>query len=67
MSKTLETKIIESLYLDFLQWLEDNQWHRYKDGTYYSTSPDHYVHGTQRKFYTKEELVRLFSTKSLNS
>jgi hypothetical protein len=45
------------MLIEFLQWLEDNQWHRYKDGTYYSTSPDQYVHGTQRKFYTKEELI----------
>ena len=46
--------------IEFLQWLEDNQWHRYKDGTYYSTSPDQYVHGTQRKFYTKEKLIENF-------
>lgn len=53
--------------LEFLQWLEDNQFHRYKDGTYYTTSQQYYIHGKQRKFYTKEELVRIFSTKSLIS
>jgi hypothetical protein len=46
--------------IEFLQWLEDNHWHRYKDGTYYSTSPDYYVHGTQRKFYTKKKLIENF-------
>ena len=67
MSKTLETKIMESLYLEFLQWLEDNHWYQYKDGTWYTTAERPYVKGSSRKYYTKEELVRLFSTKSLIS
>ena len=50
------------MMIEFLQWLEDNHWHRYKDGTYYTTSEQHYIHGKQRKFYTKEELVDKFKT-----
>jgi hypothetical protein len=52
--------------IEFLQWLEDNQWHRYKDGTYYTTSQQYYIHGKQRKFYTKEELVDKFKTEQKN-
>ena len=47
--------------IDFLQWLEDNHWHMYKDGTYYSTNERPYIQGNQRKFYTKDELVELFN------
>jgi hypothetical protein len=53
--------------IEFLQWLEDNQWYMYKDGTWYTTQERPYVKGSSRKYYTKEELVRLFSIKSLNS
>ena len=53
--------------VEFLQWLEDNHWHKYKDGTYYTTNERPYVKGISRKYYTKEELVGIFSNKSLNS
>ena len=53
--------------VEFLQWLEDNHWYRYKDGTWYTTAERPYVKGSSRKYYTKEELIGIFSTKSLNS
>jgi len=53
--------------IEFLQWIEDNHWYMYKDGTWYTTQERPYVQGSSRKYYTKEELVKLFSTKSLNS
>jgi hypothetical protein len=53
--------------IEFLQWLEDNHWYMYKDGTWYTTAERPYVKGISRKYYTKEELVGIFSTKSLNS
>ena len=53
--------------IEFLQWLEDNHWHMYKDGTWYTTTERPYVKGSSRKYYTKEELVGIFSTKSLIS
>jgi hypothetical protein len=52
--------------IEFLKWLEDNHWHQYKDGTWYTTQERPYVKGISRKFYTKEELVGIFSTKTLN-
>jgi len=53
--------------IEFLQWIEDNHWYMYKDGTWYTTQERPYVQGISRKYYTKEELVRIFSTKSLIS
>lgn len=53
--------------IEFLQWLEDNHWYMYKDGTWYTTKEQPYIQGKQRKYHTKEELVRIFSTKSLIS
>ena len=53
--------------IEFLQWLEDNHWYRYKDGTWYTTQEKPYIQGKQRKFYTKEELVGIFFIKMLNS
>lgn len=46
--------------IEFLQWLEDNHWYRYKDGTYYTTNERPYIQGKQRKFYTREQVVDLF-------
>lgn len=46
--------------IEFLQWLEDNQWHQYKDGTWYTTKERPYVKGSSRKYYTKEELIEKF-------
>lgn len=53
--------------IEFLQWLEDNHWYMYKDGTWYTTAERPYVQGISRKFYTKEELVEIFSTKTLKN
>ncbi len=60
LQRTIKTKTM----IEFLQWLEDNHWYQYKDGTWYTTQERPYVQGISRKFYTKEELVRIFSTKS---
>lgn len=46
--------------IEFLQWLEDNHWYRYKDGTWYTTNERPYIQGKQRKFYSKEEVRILF-------
>lgn len=46
--------------IEFLQWLEDNQWHRYKDGTWYTTQEQPYIQGKQRKFYSKQEVREKF-------
>jgi len=56
--------------IEFLQWLEDNHWYRYKDGTWYTTNERPYLQGKQRKFYNKEEvalLYRFFSTKMIKT
>lgn len=44
----------------FLQWLKDNHFHQYKDGTWYTTLERPYVKGQQRKFYTVEEMDLLY-------
>jgi hypothetical protein len=43
--------------IEFLQWLEDNHWYMYKDGTWYTTQERPYVKGSSRKYYTKQELI----------
>ena len=48
--------------VEFLQWLEDNHWYMYKDGRWYTTKEQPYIKGISRKYYTKEELVGIFST-----
>jgi hypothetical protein len=48
--------------VEFLQWLEDNHWYMYKDGRWYTTKEQPYIKGISRKYYTKEELVEIFST-----
>lgn len=50
--------------IEFLQWLEDNHWYKYKDGTYYTTNERPYVRGLSRKFYTKEQVVDFFLLKA---
>lgn len=42
--------------LEFLQWLKENKFHQYKDGTWYTTNERPYINGKQRKYYTDEEL-----------
>lgn len=46
--------------IELLQWLKENHFHQYKDGTWYSTNERPYTNGKQRKFYTDEEVVELF-------
>jgi hypothetical protein len=49
--------------IELLQWLKENHFHQYKDGTWYSTNERPYTNGKQRKFYTDEELMSLFYKK----
>ena len=49
--------------IELLQWLKDNHFHQYKDGTWYTTKERPYVRGEQRKFYTDEQLMSLFFRK----
>jgi len=50
---------------DFLQWLADNQWYKYKDGTWYTTNERPYIHGKTRRYYTNEELIKLYDNSYL--
>ena len=45
---------------DFLVWLKENNFHLYKDGTWFTTSERPYMLDKQRKFYTDDELVALY-------
>ena len=49
------------MLLHFIQWLKDNNFHQYKDGTWYTTLERPYVKGQQRKFYDDDELVSLYN------
>ena len=46
--------------IELLQWLKENHFHQYKDGTWYTTTERPYVRGEQRKFYTDEQLINLY-------
>lgn len=49
--------------IDFLVWLKENHWYVYKDGTWF-TSKDHpYIDGKPRKFYTEEQVIKLYENK----
>jgi hypothetical protein len=50
------------MMIEFLQWLEDNHWHQYKDGTWYTTQERPYVKVFSRKYYTKQELIEKFKS-----
>jgi len=47
--------------LQFLQWLKENKFHQYKDGNWYTTNERPYIKGTQRKYYTDEQLIELYN------
>jgi len=44
-----------------LSWLKENNWHLYKDGTWYTLNEKPYTQGKQRKYYTEDEVVKIFS------
>ena len=46
---------------EFLKWLENNHWYRYKDGTWYTTNERPYINGKQRKYYTNEQLIQIYA------
>jgi hypothetical protein len=50
--------------IGFLDWLRVNNFHLYKDGTYFTTSERPYMNNQHRKFYTKEELVEKYIKES---
>ena len=43
-----------------LVWLKENQFHLYKDGTWYTTREKGYIQGKPRKFYTEDEVETLY-------
>lgn len=51
---------IKEYMVNFLAWIKENNWCEYKDGTWYTTNERPYIKGTQRKFYTEEEVVELY-------
>jgi hypothetical protein len=50
---------------EFLIWLKENHFHLYKDGTWYSTNERPYLNGKNRKYYTDDELIKLYENKSI--
>lgn len=46
--------------IELLQWLKENHFHQYKDGTWYTTQERPYTEGKPRNFYTEEQVVKLF-------
>ena len=52
--------------INFLIWLKENQFHLYKDGTWYTTKEKPYVQGINRKFYKDNEFVELYKNKTDN-
>jgi hypothetical protein len=47
--------------VEFLKWLGENKWYKYKDGRWYTLKETPYIQGFSRKFYTEEEIVQIFS------
>lgn len=45
---------------DFLKWLGDNKWHRYKDGKWFTTTELPYMDAQPRKFYKEGQVVRIY-------
>jgi len=46
--------------VEFLEWLKENSWHAYKDGSWYSLNEKEYIHNKPRKYYNEEEVVEAF-------
>jgi hypothetical protein len=46
--------------LEFLIWLKENNYYKYKDGKWYSTNDRSYMNGNQTTFYSDEEVVSKF-------
>ena len=53
--------------IEFLKWLGENKWYKYKDGRWYTLKDTPYIQGFSRKFYTEEEIVEIFSIMKLKS
>lgn len=45
---------------DFINWIKENKFCKYKDGTWYSLLEKPYIDGSQRRYYKDEQLVELF-------
>lgn len=50
---------------EFLQWLKDNKFYQYKDGTWYTLNERPYVKGVTRKYYEDGELISLYESQIL--
>ena len=46
--------------IELLVWLKDNKFHQYKEGTWYTINERPYVLVKNRKFYTEEQVIKLF-------
>ena len=55
-------KINNIIMIEFLKWLGENKWYKYKDGRWFTLKETPYIQGFSRKFYTEEEVVQIFST-----
>lgn len=49
----------ERMLISFLVWIEENSYHRYKDGTWFTSKGRTSIHNLT-KFYKHEEFVNLF-------
>ena len=60
MQNNTTTKPIKTnnMTAEFILWLKD--YYQYKDGMWYCKLEKPYVTGSQRKFYTEEELIRKY-------
>jgi hypothetical protein len=47
--------------IEFLKWIGENNWHRYKDGKWFTTRELPYIDAKPRKFYTEAQLVKIFN------
>ncbi len=48
--------------IEFLKWLGENKWYKYKDGRWYTLKETPYMQEFSRNFYTEEQVVQIFST-----
>lgn len=48
--------------IELLVWLKENNWHVYKDGSWYCLNEKDYIHGKSRKYYTEQQVVNKFKT-----
>jgi hypothetical protein len=50
----------KNMLTDFINWIKENKFCQYKDGTWYSLLERPYIDGSQRIYYKDEQLIQLF-------